>query len=156
MLQAFQAFLAAWREACNSSDYRSVFLVPEGKTYLLMPVTFRGPCRAISITAMVSSLLTIKLSKCADCSALFRVVMSIAPSASDQIKGTLEAPCNRSVWLDRNLQEWITFEGIDRLRVLGGGTLNGNGQHWWINSCKLNKSMVTKKNSQFFPQKKIP
>ncbi|CAN6295984.1 unnamed protein product [Urochloa humidicola] len=104
-----EAFLAAWRDACNSSDYRSMFLVPEGKTYLLMPVSFLGPCRAISITAM--------------------------------IKGTLEAPSNRSVWLDRNLQEWITFEGIDRLLVLGGGTLNGNGQEWWINSCKLNKSM---------------
>ncbi|CAD6210211.1 unnamed protein product [Miscanthus lutarioriparius] len=104
-----EAFLAAWSEACNSSDDRSVFLVPEGKSYLLMPVIFRGPCRAVSITAM--------------------------------IKGTLEAPSNRSVWLDHNLQEWITFEGIDRLRVLGGGTLNGNGLQWWINSCKLNKSM---------------
>jgi hypothetical protein len=69
-------------------------------------------------------------------------VTSIA-TANDQIKGTLEAPPNRSVWLDRNnLQEWITFEDIDRLHVLGGGTLNGNGQQWWINSCKLNKSMV--------------
>jgi len=56
VLQAFQAFLAAWREACNSSDYRSVYLVPEGKTYLLMPVSFCGPCRAISITAMVNLL----------------------------------------------------------------------------------------------------
>ncbi|RCV28166.1 hypothetical protein SETIT_5G383600v2 [Setaria italica] len=104
-----EAFLAAWREACNASDYRSVFLVPEGKTYLLTPVSFRGPCRASSITAM--------------------------------IKGTLEAPSNRSVWLDHDLQDWITFEGIDRLRVLGGGTLNGNGQQWWINSCKFNTSM---------------
>jgi len=69
--------------------------------------------------------------------------------ANDQIKGTLEAPSNRSVWLDRNLQEWITFEGIDRLHVLGGGTLNGNGQQRWINSCKLNRSMVN-----FFFQKK--
>ena len=54
MLHEFQAFLAAWSEACNSSDDRSVFLVPEGKAYLLMPVIFRGPCRAVSITAMVS------------------------------------------------------------------------------------------------------
>ncbi|XP_062209169.1 polygalacturonase-like [Phragmites australis] len=104
-----QAFLGAWREACNSSEYPSMFLVPEGKTYVLMPVSFCGPCRAISITAM--------------------------------IRGTLEAPYNRSVWLDHNLHEWITFEGIDRLRVQGGGTLNGNGQQWWINSCKVNKSM---------------
>ena len=48
-----QAFLAAWSEACNASDGRSVFLVPEGKAYLLMPVSFRGPCRAASVAAMV-------------------------------------------------------------------------------------------------------
>ncbi|KAF8673765.1 hypothetical protein HU200_048519 [Digitaria exilis] len=104
-----EAFLAAWSEACNSSDYRPMLLVPEGKSYLLMPVTFRGPCRATSITTM--------------------------------IMGTLEAPSNRSIWQDQNLQEWITFEDIDRLHVLGGGTLNGNGQEWWVNSCKLNRSM---------------
>ncbi|GJN08639.1 hypothetical protein PR202_ga26581 [Eleusine coracana subsp. coracana] len=99
-----EAFLEAWRDACNSSENPSTFLVPEGKTYQLMPVSFHGPCRAASNTAM--------------------------------IRGTLEAPSNRSVWLDRGLQEWITFEGVDRLHVLGGGTLNGNGQQWWNNSCK--------------------
>ncbi|AQL08631.1 polygalacturonase [Zea mays] len=107
-VDAAEAFLAAWSEACNSSAGRSVFLVPEGKAYLLMPVSFRGPCRAASVAAM--------------------------------IKGTLEAPSDRSVWLERGLQEWITFEGVDRLRVLGGGTLDGNGMQWWINSCKLNRS----------------
>jgi hypothetical protein len=63
---------------------------------------------------------------------------------SDQIQGTLEAPSNRSVWLDGNdhPDRWITFEDIDNLHVTGGGTLNGNGQEWWINSCKRNKSMV--------------
>ncbi|EAY89054.1 hypothetical protein OsI_10538 [Oryza sativa Indica Group] len=85
-----EAFLQAWKEACNSSDYPSVLLVPEGKTYLLMPVSFNGPCRATTITAT----------------------------------------------------EWITFDNIDHLRVLGGGTLNGNGHQWWINSCKTNRSMA--------------
>ncbi|KAL6867389.1 hypothetical protein ACP4OV_015413 [Aristida adscensionis] len=105
-----EAFLGAWRAACNASDHPALLLVPEGKTYLLMPVTFQGPCRAVSVTAM--------------------------------IKGTLEAPSNRSVWLDHKLQAWIMFDGVDRLRVLGGGTLNGNGQQWWANSCKVNTSMA--------------
>lgn len=73
----------------------------------------------------------------------FILLCWIVLSASEQIRGTLEAPSNRSVWLDRGLQEWITFEGVDRLHVLGGGTLNGNGQQWWNNSCKVNKSMVS-------------
>ncbi|PNT77860.1 hypothetical protein BRADI_1g69760v3 [Brachypodium distachyon] len=109
---ATEAFLRAWKEACNSSSDPSLFLVPGGKTYRLMPVSFTGPCRATTITAM--------------------------------IKGTLEAPSNRSVWLDRpsDLSErWIAFEDVDHLHVMGGGTINGNGHEWWINSCKVNKTM---------------
>jgi hypothetical protein len=68
-----------------------------------------------------------------------------------QIQGTVEAPSNRSVWLDGDLPDrWITFEDIDNLRVTGGGTINGNGQEWWINSCKVNKSMVP---SLYLPSK---
>ncbi|KAM3314848.1 hypothetical protein ACQJBY_033561 [Aegilops geniculata] len=107
---ATEAFLAAWKDACNSSSDPSLLLVPEGKTYLLMPLSFGGPCRATTITAM--------------------------------IRGTLEAPSNRSVWLDGDRRErWITFEDVDSLHVMGGGTLNGHGQEWWINSCKVNKSV---------------
>jgi hypothetical protein len=72
----------------------------------------------------------------------FAVLIVLLQASDRQIRGTLEAPPNRSVWLDRGLQEWITFEGVDRLHVLGGGTLNGNGQQWWTNSCKVNRSMV--------------
>ncbi|KAM0886738.1 hypothetical protein ACQ4PT_029517 [Festuca glaucescens] len=108
---ATEAFLGAWKDACNSSDDPSVLLVPAGKSYLLMPLSFTGPCRATSISVV--------------------------------IQGTVEAPSNRSVWLDGDLPDrWITFEDIDNLRVTGGGTLNGNGQEWWINSCKVNKSMA--------------
>ncbi|XP_048551107.1 polygalacturonase-like [Triticum urartu] len=106
---ATEAFLAAWKDACNSSSDPSLLLVPEGKAYLLMPVSFTGPCRATTITAM--------------------------------IRGTLEAPSNRSVWLGGDRERWITFEDVDSLHVMGGGTLNGHGQEWWINSCKVNKSM---------------
>ncbi|KAG6530292.1 hypothetical protein ZIOFF_012519 [Zingiber officinale] len=40
-----QAFLAAWKEACNSSGQAKV-LVPVG-TYFLNPVEFRGPCPGV-------------------------------------------------------------------------------------------------------------
>uniref|UniRef100_A0ACD5TVW1 Uncharacterized protein n=1 Tax=Avena sativa TaxID=4498 RepID=A0ACD5TVW1_AVESA len=107
---ATEAFLRAWKDACNSSDEPSVFLVPAAKSYLLMPLRFTGPCRATSVTAV--------------------------------IQGTLEAPSNRSAWLDSDLPDrWITFNAVDSLHVTGGGTLNGNGHEWWINSCKVDKSM---------------
>ncbi|XP_077244151.1 putative polygalacturonase At1g80170 [Tasmannia lanceolata] len=37
-----QAFLSAWNKACSID--RSVFLVPEGRRYLVKAARFRGPC----------------------------------------------------------------------------------------------------------------
>jgi len=59
-----------------------------------------------------------------------------------KIKGTIEAPSDRSVWDGKNNRHWIIFEGINNLYVGGGGTINGNGEIWWENSCKINKSLV--------------
>ncbi|KVI00696.1 Glycoside hydrolase, family 28 [Cynara cardunculus var. scolymus] len=38
-----QAFMEAWRNACNSSN-GTEFVVPENKVYHLKPITFSGPC----------------------------------------------------------------------------------------------------------------
>uniref|UniRef100_M8BCH0 Polygalacturonase n=1 Tax=Aegilops tauschii TaxID=37682 RepID=M8BCH0_AEGTA len=139
---ATEAFLAAWKDACNSSSDPSLFLVPEGKTYLLMPLSFGGPCRSTTITAMVSQATGDRSQYYAYRSPSACSVRDVYV-AGDQIRGTLEAPSNRSVWLDGDRRErWITFEDVDGLHVMGGGTLNGHGQEWWINSCKVNKSMA--------------
>ncbi|KAI3871433.1 hypothetical protein MKX03_030776 [Papaver bracteatum] len=37
-----QAFLSAWNRACTT--HRSVFLVPKGRSYLVKPARFLGPC----------------------------------------------------------------------------------------------------------------
>ena len=59
-----------------------------------------------------------------------------------QIKGTIEASSDRSAWNGNSNTHWILFKGITNLAVGGGGTINGNGQIWWKNSCKINKSLV--------------
>ncbi|KAL2895780.1 Polygalacturonase, partial [Bienertia sinuspersici] len=41
------AFVKAWDEACSSSN--AVLLVPSEKTYLLKPITFKGPCNSLKI-----------------------------------------------------------------------------------------------------------
>ncbi|KAF3789071.1 Polygalacturonase, partial [Nymphaea thermarum] len=46
------AFLAAWNETCGSTG-NPTLLIPSGKTYLVGPVTFSGPCKADSITVQV-------------------------------------------------------------------------------------------------------
>lgn len=48
-----QAFLAAWNAACESSS-DSVFLVPNGKSYLVKPINFNGPCKSDHLTAQIS------------------------------------------------------------------------------------------------------
>ncbi|KAL5707473.1 hypothetical protein ACHQM5_018372 [Ranunculus cassubicifolius] len=34
------------------------------------------------------------------------------------------------------------LDNVDNFKVKGGGTINGNGDIWWKNSCKRNKSLV--------------
>lgn len=45
-LLVIQAFLAAWRTACDSAGVVT-FLIPKG-TYLVGPVKFSGPCKNVS------------------------------------------------------------------------------------------------------------
>eukprot|EP01083_Nonionella_stella_P094804 266095_1 len=47
------AFGAAWQGACTSA-LPSVFLVPEGKKYLVRPINFKGPCSAPGLTVLIS------------------------------------------------------------------------------------------------------
>ncbi|XP_042446563.1 polygalacturonase-like [Zingiber officinale] len=60
-----------------------------------------------------------------------------------QIEGTLEAPPDPSDW-DRKAIEgryWILFSTTRSLAVRGGGTIDGKGEKWWQNSCKINESL---------------
>nr|XP_011458024.1 PREDICTED: polygalacturonase-like isoform X2 [Fragaria vesca subsp. vesca] len=52
-----------------------------------------------------------------------------------QIYGTIEASGDRSVY-SKDLNHWIMFDNVKNLLVQGPGTINGNGQVWWKNSCK--------------------
>ncbi|OVA01014.1 Glycoside hydrolase [Macleaya cordata] len=58
---------------------------------------------------------------------------------SIKIDGAIEASADRSDY-KRDRRHWIVFENIQNFTVEGNGTLNGNGDIWWKNSCKINKS----------------
>ncbi|KAK9126650.1 hypothetical protein Scep_015496 [Stephania cephalantha] len=47
------AFLNAWASACSSTLSTSTLFVPKGKTFLLKPVTFHGPCKSTSVTVQI-------------------------------------------------------------------------------------------------------
>ncbi|KAI3471592.1 hypothetical protein Pfo_028242, partial [Paulownia fortunei] len=64
------------------------------------------------------------------------------PCMSDitmQIVGTIIASNDRSDY-SKDLRHWLTFDSVQNLVVAGGGIINGNGNIWWQNSCKINKA----------------
>ncbi|XP_047320303.1 probable polygalacturonase At3g15720 [Impatiens glandulifera] len=50
------AFLQAWAKACASSS-STTMVVPGGKTYLLSPLQFKGPCRGSTIQVQIDGTL---------------------------------------------------------------------------------------------------
>ncbi|PAN44418.1 hypothetical protein PAHAL_9G041500 [Panicum hallii] len=60
------------------------------------------------------------------------------------VQGTLVASPNRADWSDRDRRHWIVFRAVDGLTVNGGGVIDGNGETWWKNSCKINKALPCK------------
>ncbi|WCJ33477.1 Pectin lyase-like superfamily protein [Euphorbia peplus] len=57
-----------------------------------------------------------------------------------QIYGSIEASDDREDYED-DTRHWIVFDRVQNLVVTGGGTIDGNGNIWWQNSCKVNKDL---------------
>uniref|UniRef100_A0A7N0TK36 endo-polygalacturonase n=1 Tax=Kalanchoe fedtschenkoi TaxID=63787 RepID=A0A7N0TK36_KALFE len=60
-----------------------------------------------------------------------------------KIYGTILASADRSDY-KKDLRHWIIFDSISNFHVHGGGTFDGNGEIWWKNSCKIDKSKPCK------------
>ncbi|KAK4432130.1 Polygalacturonase [Sesamum alatum] len=56
-----------------------------------------------------------------------------------EIAGTLIASDDRSDY-KKDTRHWLRFDSVENLVVEGGGTIDGNGNVWWRNSCKINKN----------------
>ncbi|OEL16145.1 Polygalacturonase [Dichanthelium oligosanthes] len=65
-------------------------------------------------------------------------------SVTFTVKGTLVASPNMADWSDKDRRHWIVFRSIDKLTINGGGAIDGNGETWWKNSCKINKALPCK------------
>ncbi|KAK4392455.1 Polygalacturonase [Sesamum angolense] len=60
-----------------------------------------------------------------------------------EIGGTLIASDDRSDYSEDG-RHWLRFDSLVNLVVEGGGTIDGNGNVWWQNSCKINKNKPCK------------
>jgi polygalacturonase len=65
-------------------------------------------------------------------------------SVAVSVQGTLVASPNRADWSDEDRRHWVVFRRVDGLTVNGGGAIDGNGETWWKNSCKVNKARPCK------------
>ncbi|WVY98942.1 hypothetical protein V8G54_031093 [Vigna mungo] len=57
-----------------------------------------------------------------------------------QISGTLVASDNPADYSE-DRSHWLMFRSVQNLSVNGGGTIDGNGNIWWQNSCKTNPKL---------------
>uniref|UniRef100_A0A0A0K6J9 Polygalacturonase n=1 Tax=Cucumis sativus TaxID=3659 RepID=A0A0A0K6J9_CUCSA len=60
-----------------------------------------------------------------------------------KIEGTIKASPHISDY-EKDRRHWIIFQNLLGLRVEGKGIINGNGRKWWLNSCKVNKTLPCK------------
>ncbi|WCJ19819.1 Pectin lyase-like superfamily protein [Euphorbia peplus] len=100
-----QSFQDAWKATCQSSCSATMY-VPDGRTYLLQPITFSGACRSKDITVQIDGGL-------------------VAPTKPH------EWSCK-----DKKCKQWITFDKINGLVIRGYGTFDGHGSNWWNLDCK--------------------
>ncbi|XP_022145658.1 polygalacturonase QRT2 [Momordica charantia] len=60
-----------------------------------------------------------------------------------KIDGTIKASPHLSDY-EKDRRHWIVFQNMEDFTVKGDGTINGNGRKWWLNSCKVNKTLPCK------------
>lgn len=97
-----RAFVDAWKDTCSAMHESSTLLIPKGKTFMLQPVWFQGPCNSSNIYVKLEGTI-------------------IAPTNIEAWK-----------WPNDNYKgSWIRFIEISGLVVYGGGIIDGKGAQWW-------------------------
>ncbi|KAI4317378.1 hypothetical protein L6164_025250 [Bauhinia variegata] len=96
-----KAFLKVWQDVCGATKGSPILLIPNGKTFLLQPIAFKGACKSATINVQLQGDL-------------------VAPQRVNAWK-----------WQDNGRDTWIEFSDISGLVVNGGGKIDGQGASWW-------------------------
>ncbi|TXG61759.1 hypothetical protein EZV62_013122 [Acer yangbiense] len=48
-----RAFLRAWKAFCEADEYTPTLQIPKGKTFLLQPIIFNGPCKSQNVQVQI-------------------------------------------------------------------------------------------------------
>ncbi|CAA2961479.1 probable polygalacturonase At3g15720 [Olea europaea subsp. europaea] len=95
------AFSQAWEATCKSSSTSSTMEAPSGKTFLINPLYFDGPCNNKIINVEINGNI-------------------IGPSEPSEWR------CNNNA-----CDNWMDFRYVDNLSIIGHGVINGHGGKWW-------------------------
>ncbi|KAK7404230.1 hypothetical protein VNO78_04938 [Psophocarpus tetragonolobus] len=96
-----QSFLKAWSKVCSTKNTIATLKVPPGKTFMLSPLQFSGPCYFSSVHFQLEGKI-------------------VAPNNKEAWKGK-----------DEDFQTWIQFSNVNGLIINGGGQIDGGGYVWW-------------------------
>ncbi|KAF7837039.1 putative polygalacturonase [Senna tora] len=96
-----QAFLKAWGAVCNATQGIPTLFIPKGKTFMLQPLVFQGPCKPSTINFKIEGTIT-------------------APRSVNAWK-----------WPDSHRDSWIQFSYINGLSITGRSLIDGQGAPWW-------------------------
>ncbi|CAI9297734.1 unnamed protein product [Lactuca saligna] len=64
-------------------------------------------------------------------------------SLTMEVSGTILASKQESKY-KKDERHWLRVDHVDNLMIRGGGVIDGNGDFWWSNSCKVNKTLPCK------------
>ncbi|XP_061369186.1 probable polygalacturonase At3g15720 [Gastrolobium bilobum] len=95
------AFVKAWEDTCGAIEGTPTLLIPKGKTFMLQPVSFQGPCKSATVNVQLEGTI-------------------IAPKNVEAWE-----------WAQNDRSAWVQFEGITGLVINGQGLVDGQGAAWW-------------------------
>ncbi|XVF24804.1 hypothetical protein REPUB_Repub13aG0159300 [Reevesia pubescens] len=91
------AFTKAWKDTCSAAAGNPTLIIPQGKTFLVHPITFAGPCK--------SSIINVKLSG-----------TMIAPNGPDRWKAA-----DLATWFVFQGINGLTIDGLGKMDGSGKG-----------------------------------
>ncbi|CAM8999389.1 unnamed protein product [Rhodiola kirilowii] len=85
------AFLKAWKALCSSTKRSPTLVIPDGKTFLLYPLQFNGPCKSPKVHVQINGTLIAPekhdWSRCVDQWILFSAVKGLIVDGSGGFDG---------------------------------------------------------------------
>ncbi|GLT98560.1 hypothetical protein SLE2022_160600 [Rubroshorea leprosula] len=137
-----QAFIKAWKDVCGSTSKNPTLIIPEGKTYLLNPIKFEGPCKSAVAVQIGGNIVAPSNSEPVwkETQSKRWIAFSNVKGLEVSAKGKLDARgadwwrtcpdmkgCNRPTTLE--------FGGCSSFRVHGLTSVNSGRNHISISGC---------------------